>query len=53
MEEIYLLCHLTKHYRRDQQDLDMVFIDLEQACDRVPQEILWKALEKKGAHTYI
>ncbi|KAL5157078.1 Outer envelope protein 64, mitochondrial [Glycine soja] len=48
MEAIYLLRRVMEQYRMAQQDLHLIFIDLEKAYDRVLREILWKALEKKG-----
>jgi len=48
MEAIYLLRPVMERYQTDKKDLHLVFIDLEKMYDRVPREILWKALEKKG-----
>lgn len=53
MEAIYLLRHVMKQYRMNQQALHLVFIDLEKTYDRVPKKNLWKVLERKGSGFHI
>lgn len=48
IKAIFLLRCAIDQYRMDQQHLHLIFINLEKLYDRVPREIMWKALDKKG-----
>ena len=47
-DAMFALRMLMEKYGEGQRELHCVFVDLEKACDRVPQEELWYCMKKSG-----
>jgi hypothetical protein len=44
MEAIFLIRQLMERCREQSKDLDMIFIDLKNAYDKVSRNVIWWAL---------
>lgn len=47
IEAIFMLGHLIEKYRGRQNNLSVVFIDLEKVYVRIPMELIWWTSIKK------
>jgi hypothetical protein len=54
MEAILLIRQLMQRCMKQKKDMHMIFINLEKACDKVPRNVMWWALQKhKVSSKYI
>ena len=47
-EPVFALRQLQENCSENNNDLHMVFVDIEKAFDRIPMDLIWWCLRKKG-----
>ena len=50
---IFILRQLQEKYLHKKKNIYFAFVDLEKAFDRVPQTVLWSAMQKLGIDEWI
>ena len=52
-DAIFIVRQIQEKFISKKKDLWMAFVDLEKAFDRVPREVLWWALRRKGVDEWL
>ena len=52
-DAIFVVRQLQEKYLAANKRLNMAFVELEQAFDRVPRKVIWWALRKRGVEEWI
>ena len=52
-DAIFILRHLQEKHVAKNKKFYCAFVDLEKAFDRVPREVIWRAMQKLGVEEWI